>query len=191
MNDYIVKLKKYCNYDFGYELLGNYIRVRVDDDISYEYDLKRCSISMYERDKRSEVGCWDNRRISDCWFASILKSSFEAGIDYGDSTSYEGAGSLQELNELLKKRFDDSLFSVGLIEEKKLSLICNSGRYQIMYLYNGANRVIEESDDKEYMFGRFYREIVALEFSYRDLKEYIMVFGVEFTEDEYRELLYS
>lgn len=190
MDEYIANLKKYCRYDFKYELLGNRLSVRVDNEILYEYDTKQCIISLYERNERREVGHWDNRRISDCCFASLLKASFESGIDYGDYTPYEEAETLQELNELLKKKFDTSLFSVGSTEEKKLSLIFNDGCYQIIYMYKGIKKVIDEGNDKKYIWGRFFMEIMALDFSYKNLVEYMSVFEIEFTEDEIRDVLY-
>lgn len=190
MNDYISKLKKYCNYDFDYEILGNYLRIRVDNETSYEYDMERCDISIYERGEKRNIGRWSDKKISDYVFASRMKNTFGGGIDYGDSTLFEEASTLQELNELLKERFDTSLFSVGSIEEKKLSLMDNEGSYKIVYSYNDDIKVIEESDDREFVFGRFYNEIVYQEYFNKKLSEYTSVFEIGFTEDEIRCILH-
>ncbi len=189
MDKFIEKLKKYCNHDFKYKINGSMVRVTVDNEISYEYDLEKCAIWLYERNNKSEIGRWSNRKISDFNFAVKLKSSFGGGIEYGDTTVFEEARTERELNELLLKEFEEKYFSVGAIKKGVLSLVNKEGIYQIVYSFNNEIHVIEESDDREYVFGRFYNELMYLNFFDDSIRKYTELLGVNFSDDELINLL--
>ena len=189
MNELINKLKIFCKSDFQYEIDNDIIKIFDTPGAFYLYNIKDCSLEYSERGSISKIGSWNDRRISDYYFVTQIKSALGNGINYDHCDEFEEAESFKALNKIIKNRFDESLYSIGTIENKKISIIKDNSLYHIIYLYKNNEYEIESSDDKNFIFGRFFYEVEAYEYFKKNIAEFSKVFNVDFTEDEVCSLL--
>ncbi len=189
MDEFIDKLKIFCKSDFKYVIDNDTIKIFDASGAFYQYNTKECSLIYSERRNISEIGSWNDKRISDYYFATRIKSALGNGINYDYCDKFEDAESFKALNKLMKNRFDESLYSIGTIENKKISIVKNNSLYHIIYLYKDNKYEIESGDDKNFIFGRFFYEVEAYEYFKKNIADYSKIFNVDFTEDEICSLL--
>ena len=187
--DYINNLKTFCNSNLKYKIEKSHLTIFIDNESVYDYDFCNYIVMHTEKNKKSEVGHWDMKKESDYCFALLIKGALGKGIVYEDTSSCERAESLEKLYVLMKKRFSETLFSIEKKEQNRLSLIKTNEGYQIEYSHAETNYVIEKSDDKEYIFSRFYNEVLYLEYFRSSMKEYLDIFGDQFSEEEKLKLI--
>ena len=189
MDELINKLKTFCKSDFQYVIDNDTVRIFDISGAFYQYNIRECSLEYSERGNISVIGSWNDRRIGDYYFASQIKSALGKGINYGCCDEFEEAKSFEVLNRLIKNKFDESLYSIGTIEDKKISIVNENSLYRIVYLYKNSEYEIESSHDKDFIFGRFLYEIEAYEYYKKNIADYSKVFDIDFTEDEICSLL--
>lgn len=183
VNKYINNLKKFVGNDFSYTLNDDVIRVRSDWQTLYEYDINNRKISIIERASRSEIQRFKEDKFLKMEFAIILSGVFDKTMDYDIVNIFAEKNNLVEVKEEAKQYLDEKYYSIGIIEENKMSLILD-GNYKIIFRYKNVDYLVKDDSDKKVVFRIFYRKVEYMSFFERAIKRYMHIFDETFTKDE-------
>lgn len=185
---FIENLKKYLKATFNYEVCNNAIRVYLDNEIYYDYAYLSRKLYLYERGNKSEIGCWSDIKNANLNFAMLLRNHFCGQLYDKVPNALEDCTSLESLSKILSKYFDEQYYSVGCLAEGKLSIV-KDDNYTIWYSKGEKKHMVAKDLDCEYIFTRFFYEIMYLEKLMNNLRDYEHIFGEEFTDNEVMELI--
>lgn len=188
IHKFIENLKKYLRTTFNYEISNNAIRVYLDNEIYYDYAYLSRKLYLYERGNKSEIGYWSDIKNANLNFAMLLRNHFCGQLYDKVPNALEDCTSLESLSKILSKYFDKQYYSVGCLAEGKLSIV-KDDNYTIWYSINGKKYMVVKDSDCEYIFTRFFNEIMYLEKLMNNLRDYEHIFGEEFIDDEVMELI--
>lgn len=185
---FIENLKKYLKATFNYEVPNNAIRIYLDNEMYYDYAYLSRKLYMYERGKKSEIGCWSDIKNANLNFAMLLRNHFCGQLYDKVPNALEDCTSLESLSKILNKYFDEQYYSVGCLAEGKLSIV-KDDNYTIWYSKGEKKHMVAKDSDCEYIFTRFFNEIMYLEKLMNNLRDHEHIFGEEFTDGEVMELI--
>lgn len=183
ISKYINDLIKYIGSTFQYELVDNILRVYVDNETYYEYDYINRSIEMSERNNRVNIGSWPTNKFSNLNFALLLFNHFNKIITGKMPDELESCDCLETLQNIVSRFANNSIYSIGSIVDDKLSIVYDD-EYTILFSHDGEIRIIDSDTDCEYIFGRFFNELLYLESFLENLKKYESCFDEKFTTRE-------
>lgn len=130
---FIENLKKYLKATFNYEVSNNAIRIYLDNEMYYDYAYLSRKLYMYERGKKSEIGCWSDIKNANLNFAMLLRNHFCGQLYDKVPNALEDCTSLESLSKILNKYFDeanlclpifykyDKIKETGISERKEVS----------------------------------------------------------------------
>lgn len=118
----------------------------------------------------------------------LLRNHFCGQLYDKVPNALEDCTSLESLSKILNKYFDEQYYSVGCLAEGKLSIV-KDDNYTIWYSKGEKKHMVAKDSDCEYIFTRFFNEIMYLEKIMNNLRDYEHIFGEEFTDGEVMELI--
>lgn len=189
VNEYIKKLKEFCKRDFIWHDETKGIRVRINNEIEYLYEYNIGRIILFERGEQSEVGSWNDNKTCDMQFAFLINAAIEDKEIYDSSIDFEKINNFQELDEIVAKRFDNKLFSVGKNTSDRLCITQMNGKFSIDYIHDNLKKNIETEENQEVAFARFYNELTYFAKFMKDISRYEAIFDQSFSENEKIDLI--
>ena len=187
MQELIEKLKEFAGGEFQYKVQGNTLTVFGDTDY-YLYNFDTNELFYVERGQTSKIGAWNNR-VGLFFLGCHIQSQLGNGVNYISSEKLEKAKSITELDHLISEYVSSDLYSIGAIVDRKISLILEKDQYYIIYPEDGNKYIIDTDIDKDFIFGRFFYEILSYEHAKNNIKRFEIIFGITFTKAEISSLL--
>lgn len=183
INKYIEKLKKYVGVPFRCETKENILRVYADNEVYYDYVFSKGLVEKCERGNMIEVGSWSSTRIADLKFAMLVYNIANKKNDDKLPRELEFCDSLESLRNVFNTYVKDNNYAIGSIQDGKISII-KGEEYTVLFSQNGKEYVIESDSDCEFIFGRFYYEVLYLNSFLDSLKRYESIFDEKITNEE-------
>lgn len=187
MQELIEKLKEFAGGEFRYKVQGNTLTVFGDTDY-YVYNFDTNELFYVERGQTSKIGAWDNR-IGPYFLGCHIQSQLGNGVNYISSEKLEKVKSVTELDRLISEYVSSDLYSIGTIVDRKISLIQEKDQYYIIYPEDENKYIIDTDTDKDFIFGRFFYEILSYEHAKNNIRRFEIIFGITFTKAEISSLL--
>lgn len=183
-NEYVERLGVFCHCTINNTVSDNKVKIRIDSEISYQYDFTENKMTEYERGKISNVIKYKNDKMGLLNFGLMIYYSLKEEIDYNADIDFDSIITLEELNDTIKKHFDSKLFRIGEVVDKKWCLIKKDDNYEIVFLNEDKLKIIESDKDRSFVFNRFYNELTYATSFLNTLNKYEETFDEKFTEGE-------
>lgn len=187
MQELIEKLKEFADGNFQYKIQDNILTVFGDTDY-YVYNFNTNELLYVERRQTSKIGAWDNR-IGPYFLACHIQNQLGNGVNYPSSEKLEKVKSVTELDHLISEYASPDFYSIGMIVDRKISLIQEKDQYYIIYPEDENKYIIDTDIDKDFIFGRFFYEILSYEHVKNNIRRFEIIFGITFTKAEISSLL--
>lgn len=183
MEKYISNLKVFIENDFNYTMVDNVLNVREDNEISYVFNLQKRKIYIKERGSLTEIQTFSDDRFLRLEFAFTLLGAFNKSSYYKEMDVFSKTIDLEELRKITREKFEEKYYSIGQIEDNKISLTVDKS-YKIIFRYKGVDYVIHDDSNREYIFKNFYWEVSNISSLEYDINRYMNIFNETFTTDE-------
>ncbi len=183
--EYVNGLERYLDEKIDYEILGNWLKVYVDNEIFYAFDWSDNKIDIYERNIKTEIGSWNTEKEAKVNFAMLMRVSFKNDKDNTMPDEIKECDSLDKLECVIEKYLDKKYYSIGSVQNGKLSIISDDG-YKILFRTDNKKYRIDDDiyTDTKYIFERFYYEVFYYALFVKNLNDYEEIFNETFSEAE-------
>ena len=187
MQELIEKLKEFAGGEFQYKVQGNTLTVFSDTDY-YIYNFDTNELFYVERGQTNKIDIWDSRVGPYC-LGCHIQSQLGNGVNYPSTEKIEKAETFTELDHLISEYVSSDLYSIGAVADRKISLIRENDQYYIIYSEDENKYIIDTDIDKDFIFGRFFYEVLSYEHAKNNVKQFEIIFGITFTKAEISSLL--